>query len=280
MAPGTSRIRVRLERLCRGLLRLYPPDFRQEFAAEILATISQALQAAEAHGAARLWAAALNELAALLWALPGERLHALHRRRSAKQVKFWRWEMEPKPGKSFAAWLLANLAGCAALAVLAVALPAFAPARSWWFTLLALGLTFGLAQWLGLRRIAPASAAWILTFPLGILLYLLILQAIPAGWWGQVDDESVAVLTASYLLIGLLIGLPQWLILQREFRPAWVWLPASTGGLALGPLLFLVTGLINRSGELAYVLAGVCYIAVTGLALAFLRPTRQQHSPS
>jgi len=134
-----------------------------------------------------------------------------------------------------------------------------------------MALPISLAQWIALRRILPTSGLWILTIPIGILLAFLILKEIPDGFW-QVfgDDESIAALTAGYLVLGFAVGLPQWLILRRQLIRSSVWLFGSSMGAGAGLWIILVTELVNQSGTLSYIVATLAYSIITGLTLAGL----------
>ena len=89
-------------------------------------------------------------------------------------------------------------------------------------------------------------------------------------WQVLGDDESIATLTAIYLVIGFAIGLPQWLILRRHLSRSSIWLLGSSIGAAAGLWIILVTDLINRSGVMAYIVGVLVYAIVTGLTLAGL----------
>jgi hypothetical protein len=137
-------------------------------------------------------------------------------------------------------------------------------------TALIISIPVSIAQWVALRRISQTSILWILTIPVGLMLAVLILRSMPERLWQAVDDESTAVLTAGYLLIGFLIGLPQWLILRRQFSSAAIWLLASTAGVSVGFGLVIWTDLINQSGIISAVVVVLVYAFTTGLILSRL----------
>jgi len=118
---------------------------------------------------------------------------------------------------------------------------------------------------------------WILTIPIGLLLAILINRVIPDGLWQVVDDESIAALTAGYLLIGFSIGLPQWLILRRQLSKSSIWFLGSSIGVAAGIWIILVTDLISQSGIISYIVGALVYSIVTGLILSGLL-AYQNHS--
>jgi hypothetical protein len=188
--------------------------------------------------------------------------------------------MFTKPGeisKAFWVWILANLLGFMALAAESFVLLAVMPRPGFVPTLLMISLPIGVMQWVGLRRSFSISRGWILTVPLGMYLAVLVFQHPPA-WLGLLgDDESTAVLTALYLVLGLAIGLPQWLLLRRHFPNASIWLLGSSFGVAAGIWLVLATGLINRTEFVSYIVVILVYAVITGLTLARLLPRAEQH---
>jgi hypothetical protein len=142
-------------------------------------------------------------------------------------------------------------------------------------SILIISIPISLAQWIALRRILPTSALWVLTTPIGLLLAVLIYkyEVIPDGLWrivGDEGDESTAVITALYLVMGFTIGLPQWLILRRRFSSSSLWLLGSSIGVAAGCWLVLATDLINQSGVVSYIVGVLVYAIVTGLILSRL----------
>jgi signal transduction histidine kinase len=134
----------------------------------------------------------------------------------------------------------------------------------------------GLAQWLALRRISQTSILWVLTVPLGILIYFLINGLIPEGLMQKIDDESIVVLTAAYLMIGFAVGLLQWFIMRRQFSGSLLWILGSTVGVGFSFGLILVTDLINRSGIIALIVGVLVYPITTGLILLLLLAHHKQ----
>jgi hypothetical protein len=133
-----------------------------------------------------------------------------------------------------------------------------------------ISIPLSIVQWIAWRKIFPVSNLWILAMPVALLVAVLILREIPDGLWQIVDDESPLALTAGYLLIGLIIAIPQWLLLRREFSNSSIWLLSTSIGVALGSGLVLVTNLINQSPIIAYLVAVLAYAVVTGLTLSRL----------
>ena len=136
--------------------------------------------------------------------------------------------------KPFLIWIFANILGFSALAISLLVLPSLMSISGIVVSTLIISIPISLAQWIALRRIFPISILWILTIPIGLLLVVLIYQVIPDGLWQIVEDESPAVLTVSFLIMGFTIGLPQWLILRRQFSSSSIWLLGSSIGVAVG----------------------------------------------
>lgn len=168
-----------------------------------------------------------------------------------------------------------NILGFGALGIWILVFPNFSPLPGFLGTILFISMPISFAQWIALRRILPISILWILSIPIGLLLTVLIPRVIPDGIWHIADDESIIMLTAGGFEIGLLIGIPQWLILRHQFSNSLIWLLGSSVGTALGILLVLATDLINQSGIISYILAALVYAIVTGLVLSRLF-TKQQ----
>ncbi len=89
------------------------------------------------------------------------------------------------------------------------------------------------------------------------------------------DDESVLVLTADYTIIGLLVGLIQWLFLRGHFSKSWVWVLGDGVGLGLGTGLVLATNLIDH-GILSIILVTLVYAIVTGLAILWFSASHRK----
>jgi hypothetical protein len=170
---------------------------------------------------------------------------------------------------SFLGWILANILGVAALGALILILPFLTTIPGMVASTLIIGLPIGLAQWIAIRRLAPISILWIFTISIGLLLALGILRALPTG--DLVDDESIAVLTAGFAVMGFTTGLIQWFLLRRQFTKSLVWLLGSTVGIGLGSVLVLATDLVNKSGIISIILVLLLYATATGLALEWIR---------
>lgn len=174
-------------------------------------------------------------------------------------------------------WTAANYLGVMVLVLLLLLVPAAVSSLGLAGTALALTLPISLAQWLALRRFVSLSSLWVVSLPLSLLLAGWVLAWMPAEGWSLLglDDESVLALTLGYAIAGVLIGLPQWLLLRRHFAGAVWWLVGSTVGLAGGFYLSLATDLINQAVPLVYLLVPLIYSLATGLVLMYLLGGRQ-----
>lgn len=172
--------------------------------------------------------------------------------------------------KPFLIWIFANILGCGALAASLFVSPYLMSLSGIVLTAFIVSFPISLAQWIALRRFFPTTILWIITIPVGLIIILQMYQVIPMGTWQQVDDESTAVLTLLFLGIGFAIGLPQWLILRRQFSGSSIWLLGSSVGLGLGFGFVLATDLINQSGFVSAIAVLFSYTVVTGIVLARL----------
>jgi hypothetical protein len=86
----------------------------------------------------------------------------------------------------------------------------------------------GAGQWLVLRRCIARAGWWVVASALGGALV-----GLAAGTLGNPPPVPVY---AAYGLLGLLLGVPQWMILRRHVRRAAWWLMANSAGWALGTL--------------------------------------------
>jgi hypothetical protein len=179
--------------------------------------------------------------------------------------------------KSFLIWVVANILGIGATAALPLLFASLSESlRSGIVSGFIFSFPIGLAQWLALRRITQTSILWVLTVPVGIMIYFLIYGLIPDGLRQTIDDESILVITAAYLMIGFAVGLLQWLIIRRQFSNSSLWILGSTVGVGFSFWLILVTDLINRSGIIALIVGVLVYPITTGLILLLLLTHHKQ----
>jgi len=172
--------------------------------------------------------------------------------------------------KAFLIWCAANILGLGAPPLILYLIPSLTAISGLYSTALIISLPLSIAQWIALRRSLPVSTLWILSIPVSIVAIVLIVREIPERYWLLIDPDPLAALIATSLVIGLMIGLPQWLILRRQADHASIWLLGSVLGVGLGASLVIATDLVNQSGILAYIIAVLFYVVATGLTLAWL----------
>jgi hypothetical protein len=174
------------------------------------------------------------------------------------------------PKGNLIVWISANVLGFTALGMLVFIIPSIMSVSGIVPAILIISIPIGLAQWLALRRILPTSVLWIATIPVGVLLTVLLIRILPDTTWLQIDDESIFVLTGWYFVLGLSIGLPQWLLLRRHLSNSLIWVLGSSIAVAAGFGLVLITDLINRAGGLSYIVVVFTYSIITGVVLSKL----------
>lgn len=155
------------------------------------------------------------------------------------------------------------------------------------------GTVVGLLQWSVLRAPFPRVTRheWLLATLAGALVAW-FLGSLPSTLIGLGGDSSGAaaqepetwlmmLLAAGMgLFLGLILALPQWIVLRRHARRAWVWLPANAAAWALGmPIIFAAVDLAYQAGTIpgaagimaaALALTGAIVGAVHGVALLWL----------
>ena len=159
------------------------------------------------------------------------------------------------------------------------------------------GTVVGLLQWSVLRAPFPrvTRREWLLATLTGALVAW-FLGSLPSTLIGLVGDSSGAaaqepeawlmmLLAAGMgLFLGLILALPQGIVLRRQARRAWAWLPANAAAWALGmPIIFAAVDLAYQAGSIpgaagimaaALALTGAIVGAVHGVAL--LRLVRRE----
>ena len=169
-------------------------------------------------------------------------------------------------------WLLANLSGFGLLGLAVLLVPGWLANAGFIVSILVISIPVSIAQWLVLRKTVAYSWLWIFAMPVGLLLGILLLRSIPESVWQIVGDESIVTLAGGYLVVGFLVGIPQWLLLRTRFEKASLWLAASALTPALGLALVLFTNLIDWSELISYILIILIYGTVTGYLLSRWMP--------
>jgi len=172
----------------------------------------------------------------------------------------------------FLIWVAANIVGFSIPPLIPLLFPSLATLSGFFGTLLIISLPLGIAQWLALRRFLPISALWIFTIPISVLFFILVIRAIPESFWQMIESEASFASFGIYFILGMVIGLPQWLILRRHADHSSIWLLSSVLGVSLGVTFVTGSNLINNSGVLAYMVAVLIYVVATGFTLSTLIP--------
>jgi hypothetical protein len=179
------------------------------------------------------------------------------------RTRVWLMQMRPFAIR-FAAWVLANAAGWAVGWAIIVAMGAAMGATSGMIMLEAmLGLVVGASQWVFLRRHVHKAGWWILANTVGwILGWTLIRVTASVIFWVVGGTAGIVVLGA---ILGTVLGVAQWVFLQRRVHRAGWWILANTvGWTVVGAVL--VTSDWAVGGAIAGAIAG----AITGPILVWL----------
>ena len=181
--------------------------------------------------------------------------------------------------KQFLGWFLANVLGFGAVGALILVLPSVMTFSGFFVATSIIAIPIGLAQWIALSRISKTSVLWILTVPIGTPLGFYLTRLIPDGLWFDAGDDSLVAMTSMLLVVGLIIGLLQWIILRRQLVRASLWLLGSAIGVAGSFWLIMVTDLIHQSGVVSYAVVALVYSGMTGLVLSGLLAYNNQSQP-
>jgi hypothetical protein len=137
---------------------------------------------------------------------------------------------------------------------------------------LIIGAAIGIAQGLVVRRRIAPMGRWVLVSALGFGVGKFLGEAAAGGMPAVVGS----LLTGA--IIGLSVGVAQWLVLRGKVTGAGWWLAANVAGWALGwSLISLVEEAEGMSTAMVYLIGGVGAAAagiITGIALVGLSRTR------
>jgi hypothetical protein len=138
--------------------------------------------------------------------------------------------------KPFATWFIANIFGFVGLGVALLFAPSLQTKFGPVVSILILTIPVSFAQWVALRIMQPVSMLWNLTIPLGlsVMVFRWKSREIPEG-----SGESIGSMVALYLLVGLIIGVLQWGLLRQQASGSFLWVVASSIGVAAGLWLVL-----------------------------------------
>jgi len=170
-------------------------------------------------------------------------------------------------------WVLACALGLSIPPLVPYLFPPFTVLFGLFSSTLITSMPLSIAQWLALRWTHPVSILWIFSIPISVYVFMMFIRELPTDAF--LSDETLAALTILGLMLGLLIGLPQWLILRWKYGGSALWLLGSSLGVGLSMFFVLVTDLINMSGVLAYIAAVLVYALTTGLTLVVLINLRE-----
>ena len=123
-------------------------------------------------------------------------------------------------------WVVANVVGWIVGFALCEALKAFV--STLFVDGLVIGTGIGLAQWLVLRRRLPRVGWWVVLSIIGFGVGIGVGEALVASVSSPLRD----VLDGA--LIGVSVGVAQWLLLRLRVSGSELWLPANVFGWAIG----------------------------------------------
>ncbi len=141
------------------------------------------------------------------------------------------------------------------------------------------GTAVGVLQWRVLRRALPqlrlkvwwgatavgALVAWSLGMIPSTLMSMMDESATSTPPPEMSDALMYTLAAAMGLVLGPILGLPQWWALRRHLKSAWLWLPANAVAWSWGMIMiFAVVGLVPASG----ITATTVLIILGGLAMA------------
>jgi hypothetical protein len=132
-------------------------------------------------------------------------------------------------------------------------------------------LLMGVLQYGLLRRYLPRMGWWVLATPGGWLLGVLLILIF--GWLNFWTDETWDI-DLAFIVLGLSIGVGQWLLLRRRLPRAGWWIGANVMGWVL---LGLITG--ESFGQFGLLLLGILPACVTAALLALLMNQAQPPEP-
>ena len=255
------------------LIRFYPRPFREEFGAEMTAVFAESVRAAAQVSKRRLLLVLLREL----WDYPFALLRE-HGRRFA-QLESNIMQPNKKPQWFFyPLWIILTM-----LCVPLTLLPTIATMLivtaiigdyivvdgvrhitedylSSYIYIPLVGLLTGFLQYLLLRRYLPRMGWWVFATAGGWLVGLLLAFGLLKKWKSSFADIDVV-----FVLLGLSIGVGQWLLLRRRLSHAAWWIGANLVGWGL---LILLPG--NSIGQFGLLVLGLVPACVTAVALALL----------
>ena len=141
------------------------------------------------------------------------------------------------------------------------------------------GITLGLAQRLTVPDEISSIKYWALSSALGWAVGLTLAQLI--SWIGEVAQSDVLIGVPPLLVVGIAVGIVQWLAVRRAVQRSSLWIVSNAigwmAGLPVAAILLQVTGSLAASlGDsgvylIAELLSGAVAGLVTGVTLGLLQ---------
>jgi hypothetical protein len=275
----SARLVLRIYRL---LLTFYPVRFQHEFGVEMTTIFTQVMMEAPERGKWSVLAVTLRELREMPLNLAREHWHALTKKEFPMNVIGRpQWYFYP-------AWVLLTVLCFPAAFIFYMAVIGFITDiigdiiyvngvrritedyLGMYIIIPVLGLLTGCVQYLLLRRYLPRMGWWVLATFLGWILGVILL----AGWLSlDIVSFPFGRLDLTFLVIGLAVGIGQWLLLRRRIPRAGWWVVASL--LGWGSVV-LITGVygnpsgISASIEVQLIALGLMPACVTAVMMGLL----------
>ena len=123
-----------------------------------------------------------------------------------------------------------------------------------------LGLVIGGSQWLVLRRHVPQAGWWVAASVIGYVA-VLILASLSTNL-RLTANEGIADDVVLTVVLGSVVGVPQYLVLRKRFPKAGWWILAS----GIGMLSYLLGGAIPAHNLMELVRLGITIGALSGAA--------------
>jgi len=273
---GFARLGLRLYRF---LLSFYPPIFRHEFREEMTSVFAQAMMEAVERRRWAVTAVYLRELREMPINLVREYWQSLIK-------KGFPMATIKKPERGFyLTWIILTMLcvpfafflDYAILRVITIFVGDFIYVDgvrhitedylSMYTFVPIVGLLTGLLQYGLLRRYLPHMGWWVLATTGGWLLGALLI--VISGWLNFWTFEAFD-LDVAFIVLGLSIGVGQWLLLRRRLPRAGWWIGANVVGWGL---LALITG--DSMGQFGFFTWSILPACVTAATLALLMKPAQ-----
>jgi hypothetical protein len=279
-----SRILSGIIHLYSWLIRFYPASFREEFSSEMVTVFYDLTREAVLNGNSQLPAIILREFRDYPFSLLREHWHNIHQLESnlMTTIRKPEWFFIP-------AWVFFTAICMPITFILYFAVIRFIMifvgdviyvngvrhiTEDYLFTYLfppMVGLLTGRLQYGLLRRYLSRMGWWVaatLAGWLGLVLILGIFSALAFFWTADVANEFL--INWAFVVLGLSIGVGQWLLLRRRLPQAAWWIAANIAGWTLLGLLGLIVGGNGSLNQYTLLAVGILPACVTAMALVLL----------